>query len=168
MKIRHFLLWIVVLMSLWGTGCAPARSGMDYLESGGHGEVSGQMDGMAFSAVVELSPNGERVRVEYLSPDALCGLTLTLLGESCEVRLGEVCFSCDVGEVEGLLRPATAFLLYGDANSVQKEGENTVLVFPSGSTLTLSPKGEPISLVGEDVEMRVVWWQRGTAANLGS
>ena len=162
------MLLTVVLISMWGFGCAPARSGMDYLESGGHGEVSGQINGMDFSALVEISPGGESVRVEYLSPDALCGLTLTLLGESCEVRLGEVCFSCDVGEVEGLLRPATAFLLYGDANSVQKEGENTVLVFPSGSTLTLSPKGEPISLVGEDVEMRVVWWQRGTAANLGS
>ena len=168
MKIRHFLLLIVVLMSLLMFGCAPARSEMEYLSSGGGGEVSGRFGNMAFSAVVELSEGGERVCVEYLSPEALRGLRLTANGESCEVRLGEVCFSCDVGEVEGLLRPATAFLLYGDANSVQKEGENTVFVFPSGSTLTLSPKGEPISLVGEDVEMRVVWWQRGTAANLGS
>lgn len=168
MKIRHFLLLIVVLMSLWGFGCAPARSGMEYLSSGGGGEVSGQMDGMAFSAVVELSPNGERVRVEYLSPNALCGLTLAVEGESCEVCLGEMRFTCEVSEIAGFLRPVTAFLLYGDANSVQKEEENTVLTFPSGSALTLSPKGEPISLVGEDVEMRVVWWQNGTRGDFGS
>ena len=168
MKIRHFLLLVVVLMSSWGIGCAPARSGMEYLSSGGGGEVSGQISGMAFSAVVELSANGETARVEYLSPEALCGLVLTATGESCEVRLGEMCFTCETDDVMGFLRPATAFLLYGEANSVQKDGENTVLTFPAGGTLTLSPKGEPLSLYREDIDMRVVWWQNGEKENLGS
>ena len=159
MKIRHFLLLVVVLISLWGTGCAPARSGMDYLESGGHGEVSGEMNGIEFSALIEISPTGESVRVEYLSPASLSGLTVTKKEERYEVRLGEVCSVCDRTEIAGFLRPVTAFLPYGDAKSVQKEGENTILTFPDGGMLTLSPKGEPFAFKREDIEMRVVWWQ---------
>ena len=161
MKIRHFLLLCVVVMSLMTFGCAPARSEMDYLESGGRGEVSGEMNGMVFSALIEISPGGEGVRVEYLSPEGICGLTITKSTETCEVRLGEVSSLCNETELAGFLRPATAFSLYGDTKSVQKEGENTVLVFPSGSVLTLSPKGEPLSLLGENVDMQVVWWQNG-------
>lgn len=168
MKIRHFLLLVVVLMSSWVVGCASARSGMDYLVFGGHGEVSGRMSGVEFSAVVELSKNGERVRVEYLSPDALCGLILTSEGETCEVRLGEMCFTCETSKIAGFLRPATAFLQHGEANCVQKNGENTVLTFPASGTLTLSPKGEPLFFEREDIDMRVVWWQNGTSANFGS
>ena len=168
MKIRHFLLLIVVLMSLLTFGCAPARSDRDYLTQGGRGEVFGRLGEMEFSAVVELSDGGESVCVEYLSPESLRGLKLTAKNGSCEVCLGDVRFTCDSDEVVGFLRPATAFLLYGNANSVQKEGENTVLTFPSGSRLTLSPNGEPLSLMGEDVDLHVVWWQNGTSANLGS
>ncbi len=168
MKTRHILLLVVVLMSLVVLGCAPARSGMDYLTSGGHGEVSGQMNGMAFSAVVEFSQNGERVHVEYLSPDALCGLILTASGENCEVRLGEVCFVCDTSEIAGFLRPVTAFLPKEEANTVQKDGKNTVLTFPTGGTLTLSPTGEPVALSREDIEVRVVWWESGKEGDFGS
>lgn len=166
MKIRLFLLLVVVLMSSWAVGCAPARSGMDYLSEGGRAEVRGEMSGVAFCAVVELSKNGERVRVEYLAPDSLCGLILVAEGERCEVCLGDVSFACSTGEVVGFLRPATAFLLQGDANTVQRVGADTVLTFPTGGTLTLSPQGEPRYLVREDIEMRVVWWQKGTAETL--
>ena len=162
MKTRQFLLCLVVGMSLLLCGCAPARSGTDYLTAGGHGEVVGRVNGMEFSAVIELGKNGETLRVEYLSPTSLKGMVLTCDKGTCEVRLGELCFACEREEVEGFLSPATAFLLYGDAKSVQKEGENTVLTFPSGSVLTLSPKGEPISLSGENIDVRVVWWQSGT------
>ena len=134
---------------------------MDYLISGGRGEVRGEMSGVEFCAVVELSSGGENLRVEYLSPASLCGFVLTSKGEECEVKLGDVCFTCNIEEVSGLLRPATAFLLYGDANTVQKEGENTVLTFPTGGTLTLSPKGEPLLLAREDIQMNVVWWESG-------
>ena len=168
MKIRHFLLLIVVLMSSWVVGCAPTRSGREYLNSGGRGEVTGRMSEVAFSAVVELSPDGEQVRVEYLLPDALCGLILLTDGETCEVTLGELSFSCDASEVAGFLRPATAFLPQGDVNSVQRLGENTVLTYPGGEVLTLSASGEPLSLSREDIEMRVVWWQMGAVENLGS
>lgn len=168
MKNRQFLLLCVVLMSLLTSGCAPARSGMEYLLTGGGGEISGCLGQMEFSAVVELSGGGECVYVEYLSPESLRGLTLTANGGNCEVCLGDVRFTCNRDEVADFLRPATAFLIYADAKSVQKEGENTVLSFPSGSKLTLSQKGEPLSLVGEDVDLHVIWWQNGSVANLGS
>ncbi len=161
MKIRHFLLLVVVLMSSWVVGCAPAIGRMEYLASGGHGEVMGQMNGVTFTAVVTLAPNGERVCIEYLSPDALCGLTLSADTKTCEVSLGEVSFPCDVCEVAGFLRPATAFMPKADANSVQREGENTVLTFPSWGRLTISKNGEPLSLEREDIAMHVVWWQSG-------
>ena len=161
MKIRHFLLCVVVGVSLLWVGCTPARSGTDYLTTGGRGEVTGRMNGMEFTAVIELGENGESVGVEYFSPASLCGVILVSDGERCEVNLGEISFSCEASKTDGFLRPATAFLLYGDVKSVQKDGENTVLTFPSGSVLTLSPKGEPLALSSEDIEVRVVWWECG-------
>ena len=143
MKIRHFLLLLVVVMSFLGVGCAPARSEMNYLAAGGRGEVNGVMNGLAFSAVIEISPSGDCVAVEYHSPESLSSLKLTAQGEECRVNLGDVDFFCGLDEVSGFLRPVTAFLPYGDAKTVQKEGEDTVLTFPSGGKLTLSPKGEP-------------------------
>ena len=163
MKIRHFLLCVVVGVSLLWLGCAPARSETDYLVTGGRGEVVGKLNGMDFTAVIELGENGESVGVEYLSPASLCGVILVSDGEHCEVNLGEVSFSCEASKTDGFLLPATAFLLYGDAKSVQKDGENTVLTFPSGSVLTLSPKGEPLALSSENIDVRVVWWECGTA-----
>lgn len=161
MKIRHFLLCLVVGVSLVVWGCAPSGSGTDYLVQGGRGEVAGRMGDVEFVAVVEISSGGENLRVEYLSPASLCGLVLTLEGELCEVRVGEMIFASTPEEVAGLLRPATAFFTYGDAKTVQKEGENTVLTFSDGSILTRSPKGEPLSLVREDVAFVVAWWQSG-------
>lgn len=161
MKIRHFLLFVVVLVSLWAVGCAPARSGMDYLTSGGRGEVSGKMGDLEFVAVVEIAPSAEFLRVEYLSPASLCGLVLEVRGESCEVTLGEVNFTCEAKEVSGFLRPVSAFLPQEEAATVQKSGENTILTLLSGGTLTLSPKGEPLAFTHEDIDVRVVWWERG-------
>lgn len=160
MKIRHFLLLVVVLMSSWAVGCAPAGSGLDYLSEGGRAEVAGEMSGVAFSAVVEIAKSSERVRVEYLSPESLKGMVFVTEGETCEVSLGDVSFSCNPCEVAGFLRPATVFLQHGDANSVQKEGDNRVLTFPTGETMTLSPSGTPLSLEREDIHLRVIWWEK--------
>ena len=168
MKIRHFLLFVVVLMSLLGFGCAPVRSDMTYLQAGGCGEVSGQMSGMDFCAVVEIASGGERVRVEYLSPQSLCGLILTSEGDACEVCLGEMRFTCKTSDVVGFLRPVTSFLQEGEVDSVQKEGENTVLTFPTGQRLTISTKGEPLAFEGEDVSLRMVWWQSAMQENVDS
>ena len=163
MKIRHFLLLLVVLASLCTVGCAPARSGQAYLTEGGRGEVRGRMSGAEFSAVVEISAGGETARIEYLAPASLCGLSLTVEKGECEVTLGEVSFTCSAEEVAGFLRPVNAFLPQGEAVSVQKAGENTVLTFPDGGTLTLSPDGTPISFAREDIEMHTLWWETGSA-----
>ena len=162
MKSRHFLLLLVVVVSLLGVGCAPARSEMNYLTLGGRGEVRGEMNGLEFSAVIEISPSGDCVAVEYHSPEALSSLKMTAQGETCRVKLGDVDFVCDVDEVGGFLQPVTAFLPYVDAKTVQKEGENTVLTFPTGGKLTLSPKGYPVSFEGEGIALEVVWWEMGT------
>ena len=160
MKIRHFLLLVVIVMSSWAVGCAPVEDTLDYLTVGGRAEVAGEMSGVAFSAVVEIAKDGECVRVEYLSPESLKGMVFVTEGETCEVFLGDVSFVCDPCEVAGFLRPATAFLQHGDANSVQKEGENRVLTFPTGETLTLSSSGTPISLNRDDIYLRVIWWEK--------
>ena len=160
MKTRHFLLFVVVLMSLWFVGCAPEQSRMEYLATGGRAEIRGEMNGVEFSAVIEITQNGEYILVEYLSPDALCGLKLIAQGEECQVTLGDVSFVCDVDEVAGFLRPATVLLPYGYANSVQKEGENTLLTFPDGGRITLSQKGEPVSFLRDDIRFDVVWWEK--------
>ena len=99
--------------------------------------------------------------MEYLSPDSLCGLKLLAKGEECQVTLGELSFVRSTDEVVGFLRPATAFLLYGDANSLQKDGENLVLNFSAKGMLTLSSAGTPISLVRDDIRLQVVWWEEG-------
>ena len=159
MKIRHFLLLIVVLLSLLWVGCAPARSGVDYLTTGGCGEVKGTMSGVEFCAVIKIDAGRERVRVEYLSPMSFCGIVLVSDGKTCEVTLGELSFSCEADAMSGFLRPVTAFLRGEDAASVQRVGENTVLTFPTGEVLTLSPSGAPISLTSREVTLRVIWWQ---------
>ncbi len=161
MKIRHFLLLLVVVMSSFAVGCAPARSNASYLTHGGCGEVRGKMSGMDFCALIEVGEGGERVRVEYLSPTSLCGLILVAEGETCAVSLGELHYTCNTSEVAGFLRPVTAFLPDDDIQSVQRVGENTVLSFPTGGTLTLSQKGEPLSFSCKDMAMQVVWWQSG-------
>jgi hypothetical protein len=121
------------------------------------------MSGAEFSAVVGISAGGEAARIEYLAPASLGGLVLIVKNGECEVTLGAVCFTCSAEEVAGFLRPVNAFLPQGEAVSVQQEGENTVLTFPDGGTLTLSPDGTPISFAREDIEMHTVWWETGSA-----
>ena len=162
MKIRHFLLLIVVLLSLLWVGCAPARSDVDYLTTGGSGEVKGTMSGVEFCAVIKIDAGRERVRVEYLSPMSFCGIVLVSDGKTCEVTVGNFSFACNADEVSGFLRPVTAFLRNEGAASVQRVGENTVLTLPTGEMLTLSPAGAPLSLVGEDLDLRVTWWETGS------
>ncbi|MBO5931240.1 MAG: hypothetical protein J6Q70_03290 [Clostridia bacterium] len=161
MKTRHFLLLLVVLVSWWGVSCAPLQGGIDYIHSGGRGEVRGSMDGVEFSALITLSQKGEVLQVEYTSPSSLCGLKLRAQGESCEVALGEVSFVCNTAEVVGFLRPVGVFLPQESAKTVQKQGENTALTYPNGGGLILSPKGEPISFSGEGIDVRVIWWETG-------
>ena len=119
MKIRHFLLLVVVLVSFLAVGCTPVRSTQDYLASGGRGEVAGKMNGVEFLAVSEILGGGNVFCIEYLAPSSLCGLVLEVRGESCEVTLGEVNFVCDTAEVAGFLRPVSVFLPHGDAKTVQ-------------------------------------------------
>ena len=161
MKTRHFLLLLVVLVSWWGVGCTPLQSGTDYIDFGGRGEVKGSMDGVEFAALIALSPKGEVLQVEYTSPPSLCGLKLRAQEESCEVALGEVCFVCNTREVAGFLRPVGAFLPQESAKTVQKQGENTVLTYPNGGILILSPDGEPLSFSDEGIDVRVIWWEMG-------
>ena len=169
MKIRQFLLFFVVVMSCLTVSCTPARSNTGYLASGGRGEVEGEMSGIvAFRAVIEIGVGGSPVRVEYLAPASLCGLVLVAEGERCEVSLGAVRYACDVSEIEGLLRPVSSFLPQEEAKSVQRIGENTALSFASGGTLTLSPKGAPLSFSGEEFNVRVVWWQSGNKGESSS
>ena len=163
MKIRQFLLLLVVGVSLLCSGCAPARSEMDYLLVGGRGEVTGEMSGMAFCALVEIGEGGAWARVEYLAPESLKGMALTLEGGACKVALGDLNYTCAATEVEGFLRPVSVFLIKETAATVQKEGEDTALTFPGGGKLTLTPSGEPLAFEGEDVSVRITWWQSGNA-----
>lgn len=164
MKIRQFLLCIVVLMSCMTIGCSSVGNRLDYLQSGGRAEIEGEMDGLAFRGVITIAAGGDEVSIEYLAPTDLCGLVILVDGEACRVRLGDVQFNCDVSEVSGFLRPVVAFLPQGETKSVQKDGKNTVLVFPSEQTLTLSEQGEPIAFTGENLWVRVVWWQSSAPA----
>ena len=143
------------------SGCAPARSEMDYLLVGGRGEATGELRGMAFCALVEVGAGGAWARVEYLAPVSLCGLTLEVTGEVCEVSLGDMKYTCDAREVAAFLQPVSVFLMENAPTATQREGENTVLTFPTGEVLTLSPKNEPLAFSGEQINLRVVWWQSG-------
>jgi hypothetical protein len=161
MKIRHFLLLLVVLMSLYCAGCTAPEHLTDYLQTGGYGEVRGKTKDLEFSAVVGISANGEDLCVEYRSPASLEGLVLRARGEVCEVRFGALSFVCQRDEVNGFLQPVCAFLPQEDAKSVQNEGENTVYTFPAGGVLTISETGEPLSFWSDEVFLEVVWWERG-------
>jgi hypothetical protein len=161
MKIRHILLLLVVVVSSFAIGCTPRQSNTGYLGRGGRGEVRGELNGVAFCALIEVGEGGAWGRVEYLAPASLCGLVLEVTGERCEVFLGEVKYTCDAREVAAFLQPVSVFLMENAHTATQREGENTVLTFPTGEVLTLSKNGQPLSFSGEQINLHVVWWQSG-------
>jgi hypothetical protein len=75
--------------------------------------------------------------------------------------LGEVKYTCDAREVAVFLQPVSVFLMENAPTATQRDGENTVLTFPTGEELTLSKNGQPLSFSGEQINLRVVWWQSG-------
>lgn len=129
-------------------------------------EVRGERDGRPFSAKISASPteNGTTVCVEYLTPETLCGISVTATcgadGTLCgraEVRRGETSVDGDAADFDGLLEPILCWFSLDAHTSVQKDGETLILQFPDGVTAVLDGNGTPCSYASPRLRYDVIW-----------
>ena len=129
-------------------------------------EVSGVMNGQElhlYLTVTGTEETAKKVRLEYLSPPGLNGVTVTahLDPDTVTDRIGAVTFpTCsDVrityqghshtlpsGALDGLLLPASLLLSLNTPATVQRGNDTYTLTFENGVVLVLSPDGTPLSL----------------------
>ena len=177
---RKALIAMILTFVLLGLCCAcGTQSVPDYLAFRGHeweAEIRGERDGAPFSAKIAVTPTEENttVRVEYLTPDALCGISLTAAcdadGTPCgtaELRRGETVISGEAADFYGLLEPTLCWFLLGAHTAVQKEGTLFVLHFSDGVSVTLDEKGDPKSYSAPRLWYDVVWLEKGSEVKKG-
>ena len=167
---------ISALLCLCLIGCAAVGEDyFSYRERGFCAEVEGVMRGVAFSAIVwmERVEGGYQVKVCYLLPLRLKGLTLSATCDDKGLPCGEARLSWEEGEscvdaavVEGLLMPISVFLIDGEVATVRYEGKCCDLTLDDGTTLMLGEDGAPRRLQGEKIAMDVRWLEWSSYANL--
>ncbi len=168
--------WVVgraclLLAALLLAGCSPPPAGADFLAyqtKSSRAELSGELNGVEFSALVELSPlpedgSAREFRLEYTAPDELRGIVLMS-------REGVTTLSFEGLELPGgvfsdLCKPADAFALSADVISAEaKKSEDgtalTQLVLSDGSSVTVdSESGYPVGITTSGLTLRVVWFE---------
>lgn len=175
-------IWLALVLSVVCMcllcGCAQGRSlGEEPIWAAGFcAELKGTRNGEAFGAKVTVGASDagglRHVEVEYLSPDALCGMRVTavcladgsladgsLTGQA-ELWQNGLSASVEAISVAGLLRPATCFFSLGELSSVQKEGENYCKSFSGGVQITVDPSGVPVTFCEEGLSFSVVWFEK--------
>ena len=127
-------------------------------------DVSGRLYGETFGARIFYSPTGE-MSVSYTSPDALEGITVTLLCDAegkveAHASLGEMTVECDPAVLDGWMTPLCAWLLPSPETlaRVQRTEEGFCLTFEDGVTLFVDAEGTPVRLEGEDFSFCALRW----------
>ena len=167
MKIRYFLLFSIVLASLFPTGCARTseQAYFSYADESFHAEICGTLDGIEFSAEIgrdasdssDFPFSGSWIR--YTKPQSAADLTLRYDSNNCPTAtLGSVNGTYDESILQGLLRPLHLLLEGGEPMSIRKDRGTTILIMP-GYTLLLSENGIPMSVESDSVSLKTVWWE---------
>lgn len=162
-------LFLVVL--LWACGGCTAQTPPDYLaflERAFAAEIRGERNGTAFSAKISATPSedGVTVRIEYMTPDSLTGISVTstcnadgsLVGDA-EVCRGKTAVRLDSGAFSGLLEPVLCWFLLDTHTAVQKEAVGYVLQFADGVTAVMDETGLPKSYSAPTIWYDVIWWE---------
>ena len=170
MKWRYVLLWLILGGVLFCTSCNHIQAGtahyFSYREEIFCAEICGQLNGISFSAEIgrteafdETNPLANTY-IQYLHPTALKGIRLQYdrLGNPC-ASLDEISYPLTTADIaQGWLSPLEFLLTDAEILRVTKEKEETVLKLPKAE-LRLSKEGLPLSLYGEEMEIKTVWWQ---------
>ena len=139
-------------------------------------EIRGERDGAAFSAKIGVTPAEENtaVWIEYLTPDTLCGISVTAtcdadgrLYGTAELRRGETVVNRDAADFRGLLEPTLCWFSLDTHTAVQKEGDSFVLQFPDGVSVALDETGVPRSYSSPSLRYDVIWLEKGNVEKKG-
>lgn len=162
MKIRHFLLFVVLGVVLVCTGCkGGAEDLFAYRERDVCLVIEGSVRGFACSAELcrEIdTAGGARDTLRYLAPASLVGVTLTRDPDGTLIlSTGELSRVCRVDEVEGMLLPIRLlFDLCADVETIRRTTDGgTHLTMTGGISLTLSPDGLPTTLLSPDASLKI-------------
>ena len=169
MKIRYFLLLLILGSFILCTGCMHVVNGEDlyfsYREAPFRAELRGTLDGIPFSAEIgrdsPIDPNDPRIDVyiKYLTPHAMQDVRLYYDSKSdLYATLEDILYPIDDDTTLGWLRPLELLFSDGELLSIIKEGETFILQLPQGE-LRLSKDGLPLSARGEQFMFDVIWWE---------
>ena len=162
MKIRHFLLFLVLCVVLTCAGCAgDARDRFAYRERDARFVVEGSVRGFAFSAELfrEIdATGGKRDTLRYLAPASLEGVTLTRESDGAlTLSKGEMVRVCVADEVAGMLLPIC--LLFDTPTTIETIRQSadgcTHVTLAGGVSMTLSPDGTPTTVRSPDAALTI-------------
>lgn len=167
---KHFWRAIAVVVLfftvLLASGCAHVPRYLEFREGAFSAMLCGVHNGVRFKALVEAEEIGEgdmgrTLRISYTEPVALAGITLECRADqSVVMRQGGMELYPDAARVEGLLEPLSVLMVEEEIASIKREGDRTVLSFPSDHLkLTLSETGMPLSVAADDLCFDVVSWE---------
>lgn len=177
---RGVLLGLWILLSLLlvfsGISCG-VQERWDYgayRASGFSAEVQGSLRGEEIAARIEYDATGGG-RVDFLSPAALCGLSLRLFPDGrAELAEESLSIALPATSLAGLLEPLSFFLPEGSPRTVEKipasaaaillavEDGRRVLSLSYGEGYYLYLDGEtrrPLGVVTPEARLSVVWWE---------
>ena len=156
----------IFAVGVWG--CKTVTDYTAYRNEDFRAEVTGDLYGVPFSAVIEAENGGKELSVSYLSSDPLEGIVVALHADgTATVTREEVVIVCEKSAVSGLLSPVLLLFDTGDIGAVRKEGERTRLSFAGGGEMLLSSDMHPMRVDHGDVLYEVVWWEITENAQTG-
>ena len=129
MRIRKIVCVIIALLTLCGCGSIDS-SVLNYAEHAFCADVEGQVDGIDFSARVQVSSadeNGARsIRMEFSSPENLCGIVVTKDAEGTSISLDGINISD--AAAQGWLVIAQLLVPEGQVVSIKNSEQGTATV----------------------------------------
>lgn len=153
-------LMILTVLAAFLCGCNTVTDYTTYQNEDFTAELSGELNGVPFVAVIAASNGGREMSVAYLSSDSLAGIIVeTHADGTATVTRGEISIPCDRSTVLGLLSPVSLLFDIGELQAVRKEGERTNLSFDGGGEMILSSEFRPLRVDFGDLSYEVVWWE---------
>ena len=153
----------VAVLVLWGSlcGCAAEADYFAPFRGGFAAEVTGEMNGQPFSALLEAAPlpeEGERaVTVTFYAPEGLSG---TVGGRRADGSLFLIAGRVTLGaEAAGLVPLLDLFPVTDAVESVTLTEAGHTRITASGTTVDLLPDGTPHALQTPTVTATVIRWE---------
>ena len=153
---------VLTLFGLLLGGCAKDTDYFDDFQGAFSAEVEGEMNGVAFSALVEAAAapaEGMReVTVTFYAPEGVKGVTVRRNADgTCVLSSGNVSVEPDAAGFAPLL---DLFPISGQVNAVTLTDEGYTKVAGNGFSLTLLPDGTPYAVETPAVTARVVRFEQ--------